>query len=260
MVRSRFLTLTLISLCSVQIAQGALLKDTGRVIGGTAAGAACYGAVCATANAAKMLIWDGTFDASKLVSFSPEHLRAYRASAAAGFLIGSATTTYGRSLRAQWILWWFTSKDLIAIVSAEYEDDAQLTAALEKYYLSSVVYPLVGAKIVLSNNLNSLTQAAELIEAALEDLSHDAERARSYNAWLDDVYAIRAHIMYAANVIENDPRLPAMLDANTKLLEAQAHQNLATAHNKQANAQSVHAGAKLIEVGFNILNAMFSSK
>ena len=259
MVRSRFLTLALISLCSVQIAQGALLKDTGRVIGGTAAGAACYGAVCATANAAKMLIWDGTFDASKLVSFSPEHLRAYRASAAVGLVIGCATTTYGRSLRAQLNLWCIANKRLDAIVTAEYENDAQLTAALEKYYLSSA-FPLISAKVALSNKLSGLTQAAGLIEAALEDLSDDAERARSYNAWLDDVYAMRAHVVYAANVIENDPRLPEMLEANARVLAAQAHQNLAKAHQDQANAQAVQAGAQLAQVGFNIASAMFSSK
>ena len=197
MIRKQLLVLALISLCSGVHAN--VKKDTGRVIEGAVIGAAGMAAVQALCNASKMLIWDGTWDSNQ---FPGLQYQLIRLSAVIGGVVGLSKTTYGRTLRAQWNVWWSdSSRRLIEITMREHEDDEELIEALESFY-TAYPYPLVAAKRDIAYKFLLLQEAAELIEKALEDIEEDSLRAEELNDWLDEIYTVRAHIMYAAHAIE----------------------------------------------------------
>lgn len=245
MVRSQILAFALISACGMQMTQAGQIKDasivamrdTGRVVGYTAAGAAIYAATNTLLHSIAMLVIRGEFCLKDLTP-TPAFYLGTRVCAAMGATAGLGSTTYGRTLRAQWNLWWWTSKDLVAIAMDEYENDAALVSAIEQYYLNNT-FPLISAKISLANKLSDLQHAAELVQDALEDLEEESLRAQELDAWLDEIYTMRAYVVHAANAIEKDPRLPAVLEAFNK-------RNIADAQTNIADAQMVGAIAKVI--------------
>jgi len=224
MIRQRILAIALISISSMQIANANIAKDTGRIVAGTAMGAAGYAAIATTLKAGMAFV---TWKPMNITNLSPEATRFF---ALAGGTIGACTTTYGRTLRAQWDVWfWQSSKELIAITMNEYENDTQLVDALQHYYLA-YSYPLVAAKRALSGKLSCLNSAASLIEAALEDIDENSIRADELNDWLDEIYTIRAYVAHAAKVVEKDPRLHAMMEAQNRIDQTQAAKSDANAH------------------------------
>jgi hypothetical protein len=240
MIRSRFLALSLVSLCSMQMAQANLVKDAGRVVAGVTVGGTLGAAGAATVNA--LLNLGAAFVTQKpVVDLDPVMIRLFGLmGATAGFTTGFGSTTYVRELRAQLNLWSANSK-LIAITLVDYENDTQLVNALERYYLAST-YPLVAAKRDLANTLNCLNSAAGLIEAVLEDISVNSSRAKALNGWLDDIYMKRAYVARAATAVENDPRLLTLLNEQNKIDLAAAQQSLAHAH--WANAAATAAASR----------------
>jgi len=232
MVRTRILALALVSLCSG--AHANVVKDTGRVFAGTAIGAAGMATAQAAYNAAKMLIWDGAWDSKNFPGLDYQMMRVC---AAVGGVTGLMQTTYGRTLRAQWKTWWWTSRDLIAITMNEYGDETQLVDALEHYYLAHS-YPLISAKRELASKLAYLHEAAQLIEKALADIAEDSLRAEELNDWLDEIYTTRAYVAHAAQAVERDPRLLALMDAQNRLDQTNAMWADAIAHAAVAASNS----------------------
>lgn len=215
MVRKHLLALSLVTLCSA--AHANIAKDTSRVVAGTAIGAASVVALQATLKTAKMLIWDGKWVSKDFIVFNEDMNRLMRVCGAVGGVVGLMKTTYLRTLRAQWKVWWSdSSQRLLDITMNEYETEAQLVAALEHYFAAHS-YPLVAARRALSDKHYYLQGAANLIEKALEDIADDSLRAEELNDWLDEIYTTRAHVAYAIKVVEKDPRLLALTDAQNRL-------------------------------------------
>jgi hypothetical protein len=217
MIRKQILALALASLCS--IAHASAVKDTGRVVTGTAIGAAGMAAAQAVCNAGKMIIWDGAWDSENFPGLDYQMIRV---SAAIGGTVGLMNTTYLRTLRAQWDLWWSSSSErLINIAMREYETEEELVAALENYFTAHA-YPLVAAKRELSAKLVCLQDAADLIEKALEDIADDSLRAEKLNDWLDEIYTMRAYVTHALKAIEKDTRLLTLMEAQNRIDQTNA--------------------------------------
>lgn len=217
MVRKQILALALVTLCSV--AHASAVKDTSRVVTGTAIGAASMAAAQAAFNAGKMIIWDGAWDSTKFPGLNYQMIRVC---AAIGGTVGLMKTTYLRTLRAQWDVWWSNSSQrLINIAMREYETEEQLVAALE-HYCAAYAYPLATAKLELSDKLSCLQDAADLIEKALEDIADDSLRAEELNDWLDEIYTMRAHVTYAIKAVEKDPRLLTLMEAQNRIDQTNA--------------------------------------
>jgi|GEM_PF-3103218 hypothetical protein len=222
MIRNHLLIVTLVTLCSG--AHANIAKDTSRVAVGAGIGAAGFAALQATFNAAMAFVYQD----SKL--FPGIDYRLVRLSAVIGGTVGLWKTTYARTLRAQWNIWWSrSSKEFIALTMNDYESDAQLVNALERYCVGHT-YPLVAAKRELSYILAHINDAACLIEETLEDIADDSLRAEELNDWLDEIYTMRAHIAYAVNAIDKDPRILTLMDAQNRIDQTAALWADAVAH------------------------------
>jgi hypothetical protein len=232
MIRKKLLALTLVSLCSV--AHANVTKDTGRVVTGATIGAAGMAALNAALNAAKAFVVQ---DSSV---FPGIDYPLVRLSALIGGTVGLCKTTYVRTLRAQLNVWWSrNSRELIAITMNDYASDAQLVNALERYCIGHT-YPLVAAKLGLSSILADANEAARLVESALEDIAQDSLRAEELNDWLDEIYTVRAHVAYAVNAIDKDPRILTLMDAQNRIdqtsalwADAIAHAAVAATNNRK---------------------------
>jgi hypothetical protein len=231
MVRKHLLALSLVTLCSG--AHASIAKDTSRVVVGAGVGAAGMATLQATWNAAAaFVVQDSTL-------FPGIDYTLVRGCGLMGATVGLLKTTYGRTLRAQWNVWWSKSnKELIALTMNEYESDAQLVNTLERYCIGHT-YPLVAAKRELSFILAHVNAAARLIEDALEDIEEDSLRAEELNDWLDEIYAMRAHVGYAINAIDKDHRLITLMDAQNRIdqtnalwADAIAHAAVAASNNR----------------------------
>lgn len=212
--------------------------DATRVVGGAFTGAAAFvGAEAVLYGIGKFIFTGKLFDWDDLTEHEEEYYIARRAFAVLGAGIGLGYTTYGRTLSAQWQLWWWTSRDLVAITMAEYENDAQLINRLERYYISAT-FPLIQAKIELAYKIDALDRAANTIEDALEDITPDSTRAQDLRAWLSQIYTMHNCAVRAAMIVERDPRLPAMFEAYNRREEAKAL-------TQAANAMMLEASAKM---------------
>ncbi len=236
MVRSRNAIMVLVCAASMQTAHArstdTAALDIARVIGGAAAsGAAFIGAEAILHGIGKFIFEGELLDWDDLTTHGKEYYMLRRAFVVLGAAIGLGSTTYGRTLSAEWSLCWWRSKDLVAITMAEYSNDAQLINRLERYYLSSP-FPLITAKVELAHKINALAYAANAIEDALNDIAQDSARAQSLRARLTEIYAMHTCVARAAMIVENDPRLPAMLEAQNR--------------RNEANAQMLAANAKMI--------------
>lgn len=225
MIRKHRVVLALVVLCSG--AHANLKKDTSRVVTGAAIGAAGMAAAQAVLNAGKMLIWDGAWDSN---NFPGLNYQMVRVSAAFGAATGLLQTTYLRTLRAHWTMASVKSNQrLIDLTMNEYENDAALIAALERYCIG-YTYPLVIAHRELAYLLECLNDAAWLIESALADIDQDSLRAEDLNDWLDEIYTMRTHVAYAVGAIDKDPRILTLIDAQNRIDQTNALWADAIAH------------------------------
>jgi hypothetical protein len=208
MIRKKILVFALVSLCSG--AHANVAKDASRVAAGAAIGAAGMAAAQATFNAAKAFVYqDSTF-------LPGIDYRLMRLSALVGATVGLCKTTYIRTLRAQYNMWFSrSSNQLIALAMNDYSSDAELVNTLERYCIG-YDYPLVTAKRELSSILAHMNSAACLIEQALEDIDQDSLRAEELNDWLTEIYITRTHIAYAVDAIDKDSRILSLMDAQHK--------------------------------------------
>lgn len=224
MIRKQLLSLAFVLLCSG--AHASDIKDTGRIALGAGIGAAGIALVQVTLNAAEAFVendstlFPGAID-NKLIRFF----------ALIGGTYGLLNTTYARTLRAQWNVWWSRSnKDIISLVADNYGTDAQvLITKLERHFMADS-YPLVAAKRKLSMIFADASTAIQLIEAALEDIDQDSLRAEELNDWLDEVYATREFIAHALEVIDKDPRIMSLMDAQNRIDQTNALWANALAH------------------------------
>lgn len=141
----------------------------------------------------------------------------------AGAALAFPFTTYGRSLRAQWDLWFWFNQKLVAITMADYDNDDQLCDALVKYYVYSK-YPLLDAHTALGWKHYYLDWAASTIEAARDDMSDGSARAQDFDKWLEEVFAMRDAVAHAVAVIVKDSRWSQTLQAQNMANMAQAMQ------------------------------------
>ncbi len=127
----------------------------------------------------------------------------------AGAILGFPFTTYGRTLRAQLNLSMLDEK-LMSVVIDYYASDADFTQALEQYCIRSK-FPLMQAYEKLASQHYYLVTAGDLLESVLEDIAEDSDRAEAIEDSLTDIYAMRASIEYALNMIRNDAQWSAQL-------------------------------------------------
>lgn len=208
MIRKKILVFALVSLCSG--AHANVVKDAQRVALGAGIGAAGIAAAQATLNAAKSFIYQD----SQL--FPCIDYRLTRLWALLGATVGLCKTTYIRTLRAQYDMWFsYTQNELITLATHDYASDAQLVNALERYCIG-YDYPLVAAKRELSFILEHMNSAARLIEQVLKDIDQDSLRAEELQDWVTEIYISRAHIAYAVDAIDKDPRILTLMDAQHK--------------------------------------------
>jgi len=214
-------------------------KDAARVASGTLSGAAVQigGSVMleflkegtefgckyryADGSCQKVFSWRNVID----VRFTPVW-------ATLGALVGLSSTTYAREYFAQWLISCHP-KSLHALLKKEYENDAALIAAVERYYLSNR-YPLVAAKNGLAQTLQSLAYISNLIQDLLNELDVESDRAKALNALLDETYMMYVRVEKAAVAIESDPRL-------TDMLAALDRADLVEAERQSANARMLYA-------------------
>jgi hypothetical protein len=233
MIRKKLLALTLVTLCSV--AHANVTKDASRVAVGAGIGAAAYVTAQATLNAAVAFVAN---DSKYFPGIIDDKLM--RLSALIGGTVGLAKTTYVRTLRAQWHVWWSqSSNQLIALAMNDYASDAELVKVLERYCIG-YTYPLVAAKRQLSSILADANNAARLIEKALEDIDQDSLRAEELNDWLDEIYIMRAYVAYAVDAIDKDPRILTLMDAQNRIDQTNAIWADAFAHAAVATSNHCH--------------------
>ena len=126
-----------------------------------------------------------------------------------GAMLGFPFTTYGRTLRARLNLWMLDEK-LMFVVMEYYASDADFTQALEQYCIRSK-FPLMQAYEKLASQHYYLVTAGDLLESVLEEIPEDCDRAESIEDSLTDIYAMRAIVEYALNMIRNDAQWSTQL-------------------------------------------------
>jgi hypothetical protein len=151
----------------------------------------------------------------------------------AGAALAFPFTTYGRSLRAQWDLWFWFNQKLVAITMADYDNDDQLCDALVKYYVYSK-YPLLDAHTALGWKHYYLDWAASTIEAARNDMSDGSARAQDFDKWFEEVSAMRDAVAHAVAVIIRNPQW-------SQTLQVQNMANMAQAIQAQAQVMAAQA-------------------
>lgn len=200
MVHSRKIMLFVVCIASSRISQATLTNTLARVTGGIT--------VVAGYKIANEMISHN----ARLQDVNVTDIVTNPSTVLAGIAVSLPFSTYGRSLRAQWNLWWWTNEKLLAVAMEDYDTDAQLVDALSRYYACSK-YSLIEAHEELASKCWYLERAISLIEAVIDDLPEDSDRAEECEEWLDDVCALRDRVQHALTAIAKDPRWVELLKA-----------------------------------------------